>query len=206
MTTFTKCTIALLITFALSYSAFGQIAEPGSFKVGQRIEVEVNADSNKWFPATIIEIMDDGYTYKVKVAPYGDGKEVTRNIHYKRVRTISAASSDSSDDSKSNNTNSGTLVFGKYGCTSSNYNSSTGLYEYTPRGSFVITSDGKYAYYGFKKPSEGTFKIDGDGNLSFKGGYLNNGEAKKIDRPNKFFLVFPTIPDNRWTCGLVESK
>lgn len=95
-------------------------------------------------------------------------------------------------------------VYGKYGCTASKYNN--GNIEYIPRGFFTITKDGRYTYNGFSKPSSGTFSVDKNGNLLFKGGYFDGGKAEKIDRPNKFFLVFPTIPDNRWTCGLVEGK
>lgn len=197
-----------LIIAVFVFTALAQNSEnpqqPGAFKVGDRVEVEVIADSGKWFPATISEIMDEGYTYKVKVAPYDDGKEVSRNIHFKRVRAVSIESSNSSGKTDNNKTNSGKLVFGKYGCTSSKYNSSTGFYEYTPHGSFVISTDGKYSYIGFEKPSKGTFTIDEKGVLHFKSGYLDGGEATPIDRPNKFFLVYPTIPDNRWTCGLVE--
>jgi hypothetical protein len=94
------------------------------------------------------------------------------------------------------------LKYGKYGCTASKYRN--GSYEYTPRGSFVITKDGKYTYSGFQKPSTGKFIVDKSGNLLFKGGYLKGGKAEKIDRPNKFFLVFPANPDNRWTCGCTD--
>jgi hypothetical protein len=94
------------------------------------------------------------------------------------------------------------LVYGKYGCTASSY--SGGSVTYTPRGSFIVTVKGTYTYLGFEKPSNGTYTVDKKGNLSFKGGYMNGGTAEKIDRPNKFFVVFPGIPDNRWTCGLVE--
>ncbi len=95
------------------------------------------------------------------------------------------------------------IKFGKYGCTSSKYKN--GFYEYTPKGFFTITKDGKYTYSGFKTPSVGTYNLDSAGNILFKGGYLDGGKAEKIDRPNKFFLVFPTIPDNRWTCGCVDK-
>lgn len=98
----------------------------------------------------------------------------------------------------------GKLVHGKYGCTASKYRG--GSYEYIPRGFFTVTKDGKYAYEGFEKPSKGSFTVSAQGNLAFKGGYLDGGQAEKIDRPNKFFLVFPSIPDNRWTCGLVEQR
>jgi len=97
-----------------------------------------------------------------------------------------------------------TLVYGKYGCTASKYRN--GSVEYTPRGTFTISPNGKYTYNGFEKPSSGTFVVDKNGNLLFKEGYFDGGKAEKIDRPNKFFLVFPTIPDNRWTCGLIENK
>jgi hypothetical protein len=90
------------------------------------------------------------------------------------------------------------LKFGKYGCTASKYRN--GSYEFIPRGSFTITKDGSYIYSGFEKPSKGKFTVDTAGNLLFKGGYLDGGKAEKIDRPNKFFLTFPSNPDNRWTC------
>jgi hypothetical protein len=94
------------------------------------------------------------------------------------------------------------LVYGKYGCTSSSY--SGGFVQYTPKGSFVIEKNGKYTYYGFEKPSTGTFTVDKQGNLLFKGGYFDGGKAEKIDRPNKFFLTFPANPDHRWTCSLAS--
>src|SRR6476661_8264128 len=95
------------------------------------------------------------------------------------------------------------LKYGKYSCTASRFNGS--YIEYTPRGSFTIAKNGSYSYLGFKKPSQGKFAVDKQGNLLFTGGYLDKGKAEKIDRPNKFFLVFPTIPDNRWTCTCTEK-
>lgn len=94
------------------------------------------------------------------------------------------------------------VALGKYGCTASKYRN--GSYEFIPRGSFLLEKTGKYTYNGFEKPSTGTFTVDAKGNLQFKGGYFDGGEAEKIDRPNKFFLVFPHIPDNRWTCSLIK--
>jgi hypothetical protein len=96
----------------------------------------------------------------------------------------------------------GDLIYGKYGCTASKF--SNGSYEFIPRGSLTISKGGKYTYFGFEKPSNGTFVVDEKGNLLFKGGYLDNGKAEKIDRPNKFLLVFPANLDNRWTCTLVK--
>ena len=96
--------------------------------------------------------------------------------------------------------NAGTdLKYGKYTCTASKY--SNGFYEYIARGSFVLSKNGTYTYFGLQKPSQGKFTVDKKGNILFTGGYLDKGKAEKIDRPDKFFLVFPTIPDNRWTCS-----
>ncbi|WP_018613154.1 hypothetical protein [Segetibacter koreensis] len=100
-------------------------------------------------------------------------------------------------------TASSSLKYGKYNCTTSKYNGV--FYEYAPRGSFTIAKNGSYSYLGFKKSSQGKFTVDKSGNILFFGGYLDKGKAEKIDRPNKFFLVFPTIPDNRWTCSCTEK-
>ncbi|HEY1025548.1 MAG TPA: hypothetical protein VGE26_10315 [Sphingobacteriaceae bacterium] len=106
--------------------------------------------------------------------------------------------------SMSQNTVPAKLKYGKYSCTASKYRN--GSFEFIPRGSFVITSAGKYTYYGFEKPSTGTFNVDKQGNLLFKGGYLDGGKAEKTDRPDKFFLVFPANPDNRWTSSWTGGK
>lgn len=58
---------------------------------------------------------------------------------------------------------------------------------------------------GLKKPSTGKFRVDQNGNLIFKNGYLNGGKAEKIDQPNKFFLEFPANTDSRWTCGCIDK-
>lgn len=93
--------------------------------------------------------------------------------------------------------------YGKYGCTSTVYKG--GFYDYTSRGSFVLGKDGSYTYLGLQKQSTGKFTVDTKGNLLFKGGYFDGGTAERIDRPNKFFLVFPGIPGNRWTCSWVSN-
>lgn len=96
------------------------------------------------------------------------------------------------------------LALGKYGCTSSQYNSRTKFYEYSPHGSVVLSPDGNYSYLGFEKPSVGTYKLESTSRkIFFHGGYLKNGEATPIEgQQNRFYLVFPGIPNFRWTCGL----
>lgn len=98
------------------------------------------------------------------------------------------------------------LHYGKYGCTASKYNN--GSYEFLPKGSFVLTQNGTYTYNGFAKPSSGKFTVNAaTGVISFSGGYFDKGTATPMEgRANRYYLVFPTIPDNRWTCGLIAEK
>lgn len=104
----------------------------------------------------------------------------------------------------SNPSYAASLTPGEYGCTSSKYNAASGSYEFSPRGSFTVSANGEYSYLGFEKPSKGTFSFDqGSGKIAFKGGYLDKGEATPIKGDsNRFQLVTPTLPGNRWTCGL----
>jgi hypothetical protein len=96
-----------------------------------------------------------------------------------------------------------TIKHGKYGCTASKY--VNGSYEYIPRGSFILNKNGTYSYLGFEKPSNGKFVVEQNGDLSFIGGYLDKGKAEKTDRPNRYLVVFPSNPDNRWTCSAIEK-
>lgn len=97
----------------------------------------------------------------------------------------------------------GGLSAGKYGCTSSVY--SGGSYEFQPRGSIVLAADGTYQYLGFEQPSPGRYRFNAEGKFSFEGGYLNGGEATPFeDRPGRFALVAPELPEHRWTCGMVD--
>lgn len=98
------------------------------------------------------------------------------------------------------------VTYGKYGCTSTSGSAFNGTFSIQPRGSFVITAGGKYTYHGYEKPSSGTFTVDAKGVLHFKGGVFNGGEATPLGEgyPDQFFLVYPTIPGNRWKCKLVK--
>lgn len=95
------------------------------------------------------------------------------------------------------------LKYGKYKCTATKYRG--GSYEYIPRGSFTLNKNGTYSYAGFAKPSTGKFTTDKAGNLAFAGGYLDKGAAEKFAGEDRFFVVFPSNPDNRWTCSCVEK-
>jgi hypothetical protein len=97
-----------------------------------------------------------------------------------------------------------TLTHGKYGCVSSKFKAASGTYEFSPRGAFTVSANGEYSYLGFEKPSNGKFIFDQkSGKISFSGGYLDKGEATPIKGDsNRFYLVTPTLPEHRWTCGL----
>lgn len=97
---------------------------------------------------------------------------------------------------------SGTLAPGKYGCVASVFHN--GEYALIPRGSVVLGGSGGYTYSGFEAPSRGTYAATASGSLAFRGGYLDGGEGRKTERAGPFFLTFPSCPDNRWTCSLVD--
>lgn len=96
------------------------------------------------------------------------------------------------------------LKMGKYSCTASKY--VNGAFEFIPRGSIVLSKEKKYSYNGFEKPSSGTYTVDQKGNILFKGGFLDGGKAEKTDRIDRFLLVFPSNPDNRWTMSIASSS
>ncbi len=188
-------------------SAIAQIPAAGSFKPKQRVEVEYIPDSGRWLPATVLEVLNDGYFYKVQVAPWGDGRTVQTNIHYKRVRPASPATSPAiKKNPKSKSTRFSPPLLGKYACSVSEYNSTTQMYEYTAKGSFTLLANNAYRYNGFSKPSTGRYSFDSSsGKIKFHGGYLDKGEATPISGyKNRYFLVSPTLPGNRWTCTLLQ--
>ncbi|MEO6682699.1 MAG: hypothetical protein ABIN48_07710 [Ginsengibacter sp.] len=94
------------------------------------------------------------------------------------------------------------VKIGKYNCTASKYNN--GSYEFIPRGSVRLDKNGNYTYLSLQKPSTGKYSVDKNGSILFKDGYLDKGKAEKTDRPDKYLLVFPSNPDNRWTFTWVE--
>jgi|SRR5690606_29922553 len=94
--------------------------------------------------------------------------------------------------------------FAKYECTATVYRN--GTYEFISKGTFALTNDGKYAYYGDETPVSGNYTVDKQGSLVFIDGYFAGGKAERIDRLYKFLLVFPSNPDHRWTCGLITAK
>lgn len=95
---------------------------------------------------------------------------------------------------------------GKYGCTASRYNAATQSFEFTPKGSFTLSANKTYRYFGFSKPSAGRYNFNAaSGKISFVGGYFDKGEATPIaGEKNRYHLVTPTLPDNRWTCSLTN--
>lgn len=102
--------------------------------------------------------------------------------------------------------NSSQITYGKYGCTSTSGSAAQGTYSIQPRGSYVITANGRYTYHGYEKPSSGSFTLNAQGVIHFKDGAFNGGEATPLGNgyPHQFFLVYPGMPGNRWKCKLVE--
>ncbi|RTQ49977.1 hypothetical protein EJV47_10045 [Hymenobacter gummosus] len=164
------------------------LAAQSSYTANQQVEV---LWKERWYKATILSA--SAKTYKVHYDGYGSSWDET--VPASRIRPLSSPGSPGK----------AALKYGKYGCSASRYVS--GQYEYSPKGSFVLARNGTYAYYGFDKPSTGKFTVAASGVISFSGGYFNGGEATPmVDRENRYYVVFPNNPDNRWTCSWVAAK
>lgn len=170
--------------FFFSLAAFAQ----NSFTANQKVEVQWKG---RWYKATILEVKNKAY--KIHYDGYASSWDET--VPVDRIRSPSTESK----------TGTPKIKYGKYGCTATKYVNR--FYEYRPKGSFVLAKNGTYTYYGFEKPCTGTFNVNASGAISFEGGYFNGGEATPMeDRENRYYVGFPAIPDNRWTCSRVSEK
>lgn len=159
------------------------------FAVNQPVEVNWKG---KWYKATILKT--EGRNYKIHYDGYSASYDEIVPANRIRVTGKTPASK---------NTFNAGIQYGKYGCTASKY--SNGSYTYLPKGSFTLNKNGSYTYHGFEKPITGNFKVESSGIITFTSGYFKDGQATPMeDRPNRYYLVFPTIPDGRWTCSLLE--
>lgn len=153
-------------------------------------KVEVNW-KGRWYKATILQTVKNDYKiyYDGYAASYDEVVPASRIRPTGRDNTVAKS----------------VLKYGKYGCTASKY--VNGSYEYLPKGSFVLMPNGNYTYNGFEKPITGKYKTDASGVIAFSSGYFKGGEATPVEGwENRYYLVFPTIPDNRWTCSWMAEK
>lgn len=58
---------------------------PNRFAAGDSVDVEYFVDGS-WLPARVIGVVNDGYAYEVELVPYNDGRPITAQIHFRRVR------------------------------------------------------------------------------------------------------------------------
>ena len=94
---------------------------------------------------------------------------------------------------------------GRFGCTRSVYDSSSGTFEFQPRGFVEFDDGGGYAYRGFENPSEGRVVAEG-AVRRFEGGHLDGGEFVPVeDRPGQFTLTAPGIVE-RWSCKDTQAE
>ena len=175
----------------LSFFFFLSSVAQTRFTKNQKVEVEWKG---KWYKATILEVNNN--SYKIHYEGYASSRDET--VTPSRIRAVGSTAANSTTAKAATS-----VKYGKYGCTASKY--SDGYYQYIPKGSFVLLQNGTYTYNGFSKPSSGKFNVDAKGIISFTGGYLDKGEATPMEgQENRYYLVFPTIPDGRWTCKWIE--
>lgn len=78
------------VTVASMRTTLDGAKEPNAFATGDSVEVEY-ARRGEWIPARVTDVVNEGYAYTVDLAPYDDGKTISAQIHYSRVRARVAA-------------------------------------------------------------------------------------------------------------------
>lgn len=154
-----------------------------SWQVGDELEAE---SGGKWYSARVIGVRGGSFRVHYDGQPSSKDEWMPssrlRRFPGAQVRTTRAEP-------------------GKYACNASSYNSRTGMYEYPPKGAFVLASDGSYSYLGFAQPSRGRYRVSEAGTVTFAGGHLDGGEATPIvQRRGRYYLTAPRIGE-RWTCS-----
>ena len=172
---------------------------PNVFKAGAR--VEANYLGNTWIPATVVEVENDGYDYKLSGYPYGGAKPSIFILNYKRVRAAGAGPVQAPAPAPAA---AGPVapIAGKYGCTQSIWHPSG--YEIEQRGFITLGANGSYHY---AMGTAGRWRYDATkGVTTFTGGYMDGATATSVDgRRDRIFLVPWTRSERkgRWTCTKV---
>lgn len=207
--------VATVLLLVATAPLGAQSTEPGDLKAGQRVEVEYVPGSGKWLAATVVEVVNDGFSYKVDIASGQGASESRTNIHFRRVRAAApnrpatpaptAPPVRAAPVAPAARPAAARPAMGRYGCSEFRYNASSGMYEYDAKGTVVLGADGRYTYLGFSRPSLGRHRAAAQaGKLTFAGGYLDGGVATPLDgQPGRFHLTAPAIV-SRWTCGLTS--
>ena len=183
-TIFTKSIAILLFVFVSAFSATAQTV----YRVGDKVRISWG---DVFYTGEIVKV--DGEWYRI----HYDGFDSSVDESVKASRFVTGNQSSKG---------SAKILARKYVCFSSEYNQNTGMTEFTNRGSVIFYENGKFEYLGNKQPSPGSYTETGSGVLQLKGGYMDGGRATPIPRPNKFYLVFPNIIGNRWTCEPAREK
>jgi hypothetical protein len=174
---------------------------PGAFKPNDRVDADY-LGNDKWIPATVLEVENDGYSYKLHGDPYRNGRGMDFILHFKRVRAASAAASKNAP-APARAAGPAAPLAGKYGCTESIYHPSG--FEIEQRGFIVLRPDGGYQYLGMG--SAGHYRYDAaTGVTSFTDGYMDGATATAVDgrRDRMFFVPYARSQRKlRWTCTRV---
>lgn len=66
--------VAPLLSLLMLATAPAQELSPGALSPGESVQVEYIPDSGQWLPGKVLEVLNDGYSYKVSVQPYKWGR------------------------------------------------------------------------------------------------------------------------------------
>jgi hypothetical protein len=191
------------------------------FKIGDKVQGNLQG----WKTGKVVKVLKGGQMYEVELNSNAGAKPTRHILPAARVRVATTiapvgkawmnSSSRTTSTPKANvapkvsvaskGNKFGPPIIGKYGCTETIYNYSSGTFDYEMRGSFTLAANGTYNYPGMK--SSGRHSYDAKNDLIvFKGGFFDGATATFLDQKDKLRLELPTGNERkrRWTCGLVK--
>ena len=193
-----RLAIALLacaaVTFAVAPVAS---AAPNEFKVGDKVEAEYYV--GQWTEAVVVEVLPEGYQYRVKGDFGNNGKPFEVNVLHSRVRAFTGTTARPVDRERA----AGPPLKGKYGCAESVFNGDG--YTSETRGFITLLSGNRYRQ---GKGSNGRYRYR-SGVTRFIGGGLDKSKATAIDGKRSRLLITVKFTDGataRWACTRVGKS
>ena len=165
--------------------------QTAEYEVGDRVEVSY---AGQWNPGVIIKVEGRGESVRAEVDYTFQGDKRTAKFSYNALRRAAA---DSNFESKNApKAAGGKLTLGEYGCSSKIW--SGGQWVFTPKGSFRLQANGRYA----QVSGGGIYKYDAETKtITFTSGFFGNSDAKgKVVGSEQIDIEFDK--SYWWTCAL----
>ncbi len=190
--TLVACSVALVLAAAPASAA------PNEFKAGDKVEADYYGTGD-WTEAQVLEVLNDGYQYRVKGDFNHDGKPFEYVLFHTSVRAFTGQTAKPVDRERP----AGPPLKGKYGCSESVFNGDG--YTSETRGFITLLKKNRYRQ-GRGKVGRYRYKA---GTTRFIGGGLGKSTATAIDgKRNRLFITVKFRDGNeaKWACTRVGKS